>query len=188
MKNIITLLLICFSLGAFSQGGEMKLVPQKNSDNYKVYFQADIKSNVEVIVKNEKEKVVHSLKFKDKDGFILPIDFSKFESGNYTVELHSPFYTLTENVTFFSQIDQLREKIEAEVLQEKRRVLITLLEPVDGDLNLSISDAEGNVVRQESINGKEFGMRAFDFSDTQDNVSITVYYEGQHLDTWQMGD
>ncbi len=188
MKNLLLLVIFLIATSAIGQSGEMKVVPQKNSDNFKIYFQADMSSSIVVEVRDARDKVVQSLKFKDKDGFILPLDFSEYNSGDYTVELQSPFFTLSEKVTFHSQIDQLKEKIETEVISDKRRILITLLEPIEGDLNLSISDADGNIVREEQIDGKQFGMRAFDFSDTTADVEITMYYEGQHLNTWIMGD
>ena len=58
MKNLLLLIVIISSSTVFGQGGEMKVIPQKDLLTFKIYFQADMKSDIDIQIKNEKGKSV----------------------------------------------------------------------------------------------------------------------------------
>ena len=82
MKKLLFILfgLCVFAQPLIAQKGEMRLVPTAKPSIYKLYYSADISSDIKVTVRSSANESVFTRKIKDKNGFILPIDFSGFHS------------------------------------------------------------------------------------------------------------
>ncbi len=189
MKKILLLVFVIVTIQAAAQNADMQVVPVKNEDTFKVFYKSEIKWDLKLAVLNEAGKREIEYDLENKDGFILPIDFSKLKSGKYNIKVSSAAFELMKEIEYTSNFDRFVSKLEAEVIHETKKVLLTLTEPMDGTIVLSIHGSQGKVIDQQEINAREFGMRAFDFSDSESYpVNLSLRYEGKYLDTWTVGD
>jgi len=171
------------SISNFAQKGEMKIVPTADPNTFKLYYVADIVSDVRVDIKNTDKESVFKRNIKDKKGFILPIDFTEFGTDVYTIELFTPFFTLTDTVDYMSFSDRIKTKFEWEILNERERIIITALESLEDDITVIINDESGRKIDKQQIAGNKFGMRVFDFKDTDSRkIEINIYYKGELID------
>ncbi len=177
---ITTFLAILFSSSLYGQKGEMKLVQTADQSIYKLYFSADLASDIKVTVRDKSRKPVFTRKIKDKKGFILPIDFDSFKSGLYWVELFSPLFILNDTVDYKSVSDRFIDNFEWEVIAEKNKVIVTALKPLDGEITILINDDDNNQIDKQQIPGNRFGVRVFNFDGMNTEIMyVSLYYKGE---------
>ncbi len=188
MKKLVLIIILFTPSIIKAQNAAMQMVPVKNSDSYKMYYESEAKWNLEISIVNEKGKKVEEFKLKDKNGFILPIDFGKYGSGEYLVKVESPAFLLEDKVNFKSQIDIVKEKIVGEVV-DGTRLLITVDKDVEGELDLNLINSNGSVFKEHTYDAKTFGMQAFDFAGSPElPISINIFYEGKFINEWTISD
>lgn len=180
----ITIIAILFSLllspVLYGQNGEMKLVQTADQNVYKLYFSSDLASDIKVSVRDQSKKTVFTRKIKDKKGFILPIDFSNFETGSYSVELFSPLFVLHDTITYQSAKDRFINNFEWEVVEGKNKVIVTALKPLSEEVTVLIKDNNNNEIDKQQIPGNRFGVRVFNFDGiNSDIIYVSFYYKGE---------
>ena len=182
MNKIIlsTLFSIFISISLFGQNGEMKVIPTADPGTYKLYFSADLASDIKINVRNKSKKSVFSRKIKDEKGFILPINFSDFESDRYTIELFSPLFSLYDTIDYKSAKDRFIENFEWEVLPEKNKVIVTAIKPLDDEITVLVKGDNNNEIDKQQISGNRFGVRVFNFDGMNtDIINLSFYYKGE---------
>lgn len=174
------LITVFVSASLFAQKGEMKIVPTADPSIFKLYFSADISSDIKVNVRDKSRNSVFNRKIKDKKGFILPIDFSGFESDRYTIELFSPLFSLYDTVDYKSVGDRFVDNFEWEVIAEKNKVIVTAIKPFDDEITVLIRDDDNIEIDKQRIPGDRFGVRVFNFDGMNtDIIYLSLYYKGE---------
>ena len=185
MTRTTLLLVFLFSTRmAVAQTGQMKIVPTADKETYKLYYACDVVSDISVNVRNENRESVYKREIEDKKGFILPINFGEFGSGKYVVEVFTPLFTLNDTVTFLDMSERIKTLFEWEILEERERVIITALKPLDDKITVIINDDNGSEIDKQVLEGTKFGMRVFDFAGSSaKQIDVNIYYQGQFIDS-----
>lgn len=182
--TLLLLLTFGFIFPAIAQQGEMKIVPTADQETYKLYYSCDVISDITIKIKDENKESVYSRKIKDKKGFILPIDFGEFGTGQYLVEVFTPLFTLTDTVKYMDFAERTKALFEWEILADKERVIVTALKPLDDKITVIINDNNGGELDKQVMEGNKFGMRVFDFNGTDARaIDVNIYYKGIFIDS-----
>ncbi|MGB3465506.1 MAG: hypothetical protein WBA74_09550 [Cyclobacteriaceae bacterium] len=182
MKKIICTLTVflLITIPLLAQTGEMRVVPTAKPSVFKLYYTADIESDIKITVRNSGNESVFTRKIKNKKGFILPIDFSEFLTDNYQIELFTPLFILNDSVNYTSVTDRFRENFEWEHYAEKNKVIVTALNPMDDEITVLINDNNNNEIDKQQIPGDRFGVRVFNFDGINtDIIYVSLYYKGE---------
>ena len=84
--------------GAESANG-FTVVPVKGSNVYKIVYKGENQGKVKVSLYNKKSELIFSEKL-NQNGFILPLNFSNLEKGEYTVELTDASGKKSQKITY----------------------------------------------------------------------------------------
>ncbi|BDD00862.1 hypothetical protein PEPS_31420 (plasmid) [Persicobacter psychrovividus] len=69
----------------------VRVIPNSNSETYKVLYMANMESKVVVSLYNEAGSLVAKTTVKDKDNFMKPFRFEHMPEGTYTVIVNDGF-------------------------------------------------------------------------------------------------
>ncbi|MGB3465505.1 MAG: hypothetical protein WBA74_09545 [Cyclobacteriaceae bacterium] len=172
-----------FSLSA--QNGRIELHPGDSIGTYKLLYMSDIESAVTISMLDDDGNKVTEHTVEDKKGFAFPIDMNAYKGGKYYIEVFTPFYTLYESFIYETEIELLKEYFEGEVIGQK--VIITGKNVPIGEYRIVINENYADIISDEKVNGPDFGMRVFDFNDSEADVTnVSVYYNGNKIESWSV--
>lgn len=187
MKVLLTLFLtLLAAIHCMGQNGRIEIHRTDTLTQYKLLYMADMSSDVLVSVLNPNGKKLSEQKVINKTGFSYTIDLEGQNSGTYYVEVFTPFYTLYDTIGHATKLDQLKDVFTGEVLGMKIIVSATR-ELEDEEFRLVVNEDNNEIISDQLIKGSEFGMRVFDFNDSEANVTnVSVYYKGNKINTWSI--
>lgn len=187
MKSILVLLFIILSnaFTVFGQNGRIEIHSGDSSSHYKLLYMSDINADVVITTLNNKGRKINDFTVEDKKGFSFPIDLSGQPSGVYFIEVFTPLYTLYDTINYKTEIDLLKEYFEGEI--HGKKVIITAADSLEGEFRIVINEDNKEIISDQKIKGSEFGMRVFDFNDSEaQSTNVSVYYKGNKINTWSV--
>ncbi|MEL7145402.1 MAG: hypothetical protein AAFO69_03470 [Bacteroidota bacterium] len=189
MKVLLTLVITLLTvLTCFGQNGRIEIHPTDNITEYKLLYMADMSSDVVITVLKPNGQRLSEQTVEDKKGFSYTVDLAQQNSGTYYVEIFTPFYTLYDTIGYVTKLDRLKEVFTGEVLGNKI-ILTTNTVLTDDEFRLVINEDDKEIISDQIIRGSEFGMRVFDFNDSEAEVTnVSIYYKGNRVKTWAVSN
>lgn len=168
-----------------AQNGRIELHEGDSLGAFNLLYMADIKSDVTISLLDPDGRKISEHTVENKNGFAFPIDMKDRISGKYYIEVFTPFYTLYENFVYETELDKLKDYFEGEIVGQK--VIVTGKDVPAGEYRIVINENFEEIISDEKVNASNFGMRVFDFNDSEAEVTnVTVYYRGNKINTWSV--
>lgn len=183
--NFLIIVMLLSTSVLFSQNGRIEIHKGDSLSHYKLFYMSDMKSDVVITTLNPEGQKIDEYKTEDKQGFVFPINLSERPSGVYYIEVFTPLYTLYDTIHYKTEIDQLKQKIDGEIVGKK--VILTASEPLGGEYRIVINENSRDIISDQRVKGTEFGIRVFDFNDSEAEVTnVSIYYKGNKVKTWSV--
>jgi len=125
----------------------MAVVSVKGSEVVKVIYKSETAGKVKINVYDAANKLVFAGTRNNVEGFILPLNFSGLEYGQYTVELTDAAGTKTEKVSYQSASTS---NIHVSKLGQDGKFLLSVTKTSNEDINVKIFDAYNNLVHDST--------------------------------------
>lgn len=133
----------------------MAVVAATGSEIVKVIYKGETSGKVKLTIYNAAESVVYS-ETKTSNGFILPLNFSGLEYGEYTIELTDASGTKVEKINYQPQVSPTH--IHVSQLNEDGKFLLSIARTSNADINVKIYDGSNKLVHDG--NKKVYGETA----------------------------
>ncbi|HEX5171306.1 MAG TPA: hypothetical protein VFW11_19150 [Cyclobacteriaceae bacterium] len=159
----------------------LAVVPVKGSNVYKVIYKGEAQGKVKLSLYNKKSELIFS-ETVNQNGFILPLNFSKLEAGEYTVELADANGKQTQKI------------VHGATTPSTNYIHVSKLTSGDGKYLVSVRNADAINVKIYSRNGLIFdesrslsgdfaqvyavkvsGELTFEITDTKGNVKTARF-------------
>jgi hypothetical protein len=121
----------------------MAVVATKGSEVVKVIYRGETSGKVKITIFNASTEIVFSETRNSVEGFILPLNFSGLESGEYTIELTDASGTKSEKINYQPTITS---NIHVSKLNDEGRFLLSVAKNAEEDITVKIYDAHNNLV------------------------------------------
>ena len=125
----------------------MAVVASYGSEIVKVIYKGENAGRVRLNIYNSQSKVVFSESRNSAEGFILPLNFSALEFGEYTIELTDASGTKTEKINY--QPAKSASNVHISKLQDGK-FLVSITSNGTEDINVKIYDDYNNLVHDTS--------------------------------------
>jgi hypothetical protein len=125
----------------------MAVVATKGSEVVKVIYRGEAAGRVKITIFNASTEIVFSETRSSVDGFILPLNFSGLQSGEYTIELTDASGTKSEKINY-QPINA--SNIHVSKLNNEGRFLLSVVKDADEDITVRIYDAHNNLVHNST--------------------------------------
>lgn len=119
----------------------MAVVATKGSEVVKVIYRGEGK--VKITILNGSTEIVYSETRNSVEGFILPMNFSGVEPGEYTIELTDASGTKSEK---FNYQPTIASNIHVNKLNDEGRFLLSVAKNAGENITVKIYDADNNLV------------------------------------------
>lgn len=127
----------------------MAVVQVKGSETFKVIYKGETAGKVKVNIYNSEAKVILSQTINTVDGFILPVNFSGLNAGEYTVEIVDAAGKKIEKVSIGSK--NFNAVHVSKIAQENGKYLLSVANTTPGqEINVKIFDANNNIIHNET--------------------------------------
>lgn len=121
----------------------MAVVATKGSEVVKVIYKGEGSGKVRITIFNASTEIVYSETRNSVEGFILPLNFSGLQSGEYTFELTDASGTKSEKINYQPSV---YSNIHVSKLNEEGRFLLSVTKNAEEDITVKIYDAHNNLV------------------------------------------
>jgi hypothetical protein len=151
---------------------EVAVVPSKGSEVFKVIYKAEAANKVKVNLYNSKSELIFSEIMGTTAGFILPLNFTKLNFGEYKLELIDATGKRTENISY--QPAKTVQNIRISKLGTSNdKFLVSVMSATNEKVTVRIFDHFNNLLHNEvtSVSG------AFAQVYTVKNLSGTCTFE-----------
>ena len=127
----------------------LAIVPVKGKQVFKIIYKGESTGNVKVSVANSSNTVLYTDTFSNVDGFILPLNFSDVEYGEYTVNVTDATGKRTEKLSYLPQVVSATA-IHITKINGENKYLVAV--PAQGDqvVNVKIFDQSNNLLHDET--------------------------------------
>ena len=126
----------------------MAVIPVKGSETYKVVYQGETTGKVKLNVYNASGAVVLSQSITGYNGFILPLNFSGLQSGEYSVEIIDAAGKKTEKIVY--QPNKNIKNIHiAKIAGSEAKYLVSIANGGNEVISLRIFDSANNLLYSE---------------------------------------
>lgn len=185
MKFSLSIIILLNAVVAFGQNGRIEIHKGDSLSHYKLLYMSDMRSDVVITTRNPEGRAIDEFKVANKEGFVFPINLSGRPSGTYYIEVFTPLYTLYDTINYQTEIDVLKKKFEGEIVGNK--VILTATKSLKGEFRIIINEDDEDIISDQKVTGTEFGMRVFDFNDSEADVTnVSIYYKGNKVNTWSI--
>jgi len=127
----------------------MAVVATKGSEVIKIIYRGENSGKVKIAIYNAANELVFSETRNSVDGFILPLNFSNLQSGDYTIELTDATGTKAEKITY--QPIATPSSIHVSKLNDGK-FLLSIAGTSNEDITVKIYDGYNNLVHYSSKN------------------------------------
>jgi hypothetical protein len=152
-KSVVFALMLAFvsvsAIAANPVGPKVVIINQKESGIFKVIYEGAQIGKVSLKIFNKSGKVVSAETINGTDGFILPVNFSGMESGEYTIEVSD---------ASGKQINKLEYKMDTRVntihvakIGNESKYLLAVANQGSEEINVRIFDGANNLVHNENL-------------------------------------
>ncbi len=126
---------------------KMAVVSVKGSEVVKVIYKAETAGKVKLSVYDAASKVVFTETRNSNEGFILPLNFSGLQSGQYTVELVDAAGTKSETINY--QPSKAIKNVHVAKVSTEGRFVLSVVNS-NSAVSVKIYDANNNLVHDSS--------------------------------------
>jgi hypothetical protein len=129
----------------------MAIIPVKGSETFKVVYKGESAGKVRLNIYNSASRIILTETFNSTQGFIIPVNFSGLEAGEYTIELIDTAGKKVEKITFGTKKASKRIAHVSNIDKQNGKFLLSVVNPSAGEqINVKIYDAENNLIHSES--------------------------------------
>jgi hypothetical protein len=121
----------------------MAVIATKGSEVVKVIYRGEVSGKVKITIFNASTEVVFSETRNSVEGFILPLNFSGLQSGEYTIELTDASGIKSEKINYQPKITS---NFHVSKLNNEGRFLLSVAKNAEEDITVKIYDAHNNLV------------------------------------------
>jgi len=149
---IAALIMVGASVAAFGKEEPAKglaVVPVKGTEVFKVIYKAENAGKVKINVYSATSQVVFTETYNVAEGFILPLNFSGLQSGDYTVEIVDATGKKTETVSF-NPYKTAKNVHISKVGTEAGKYIVAIANAANEEITVKIYDVNNNLVHVES--------------------------------------
>jgi hypothetical protein len=126
---------------------KMAVVAVKGSEVVKVIYKTETAGKVKLSVYNAASKVVFTETRNSNEGFILPLNFSGLQSGQYTVELVDAAGTKTETINY--QPTAFVKNVHVAKVDAAGKFVLSVVKG-NSTVGVKIFDANNNLVHEST--------------------------------------
>jgi hypothetical protein len=157
MKKIsFALVGVLFSTLLFANGTDEPAIAKASvavsnaagSSLFKVFYQADLKSDVKISILDKSGNLIFSEKIKSTDGFLRPYNFEKLNWGEYEILLETNDGKKSQLVTY--QGAKIEKHVAITKLAEEGKYLLTARSKEIDNINVNIFNQNNELVFSES--------------------------------------
>lgn len=92
MKKVLSFFVLLISVSSISFATKAdtpsaSMIVVRNGSTFKLLYKGVAKTNVKVLILNDKDQLIFVDKINNVDGFVRPYNFSELPEGNYSIEL-----------------------------------------------------------------------------------------------------
>lgn len=132
----------------------LAVLPVKGSEVFKVIYTNEIANKVKVNLYNANSQIVFSESINNTDGFILPLNFSRLNFGEYKLELIDANGKRVESIVYqqAKSIDNIRI---SKIYNAEGKFLVAVANPKNEKVTVKIFDNFNNLLHTEvrSVSG-----------------------------------
>lgn len=126
----------------------MAVLSSKGSQVVKVIYKGENAGKVKINIYDASSHIVYSESRSTDAGFILPLNFSGLQFGEYTIELIDANGTKTEKINY--QPAAAKNNVHISKLNENGKFLLSVSKIKNEDITVKIFDAANNLVHTSS--------------------------------------
>ncbi len=128
----------------------MAIVQVKGSEVYKVIYKGETTGKVKMNIYNSDAKVILSQTFNGVDGFIVPVNFSGLNAGEYTIELVDATGKKVEKVAY-GKTKAGNIIHVSKIINEAGKFLLSVANAEAGQqIHVKIYDANNNLIHNQT--------------------------------------
>jgi hypothetical protein len=163
MLTLVALGTLAFGAGGAGNSGRLAVVNDAESGKVKVIYKSEEAGKVELRLLDGEGNKLYSATLKSSGGFILPMNFSNLEDGEYTFELTDAAGKIIESIQYGGPSDEGMQLRVTRIEDSKYAVMLSHARA--GKVQIRFLDEQGKVVYdlEEEISG-EFG-KLFTFKE-----------------------
>ena len=128
----------------------LAVLSAKGKDVFRVIYKTETANNVKVKLYNDNDQVIHSTSINNTKGFILPLNLSELNFGEYRLELTDANGTRIERIVY--QMDKPVDNIRIARLTEEGKFVVSVVSAKNDQVTIKIFDAFNNLVHNEVKN------------------------------------
>jgi len=156
MKKIsFALVGVLFSTLVFANGTDEPSIAKASvavsnsagSSLFKVFYQADLKSDVKISILDKSGNLIFTEKIKSTDGFLRPYNFEKLKWGEYEIVFETSEGTKSQLVTY--QGVKIEKYVTITKLAEEGKYLLTARSKKIDNINVNIFNQNNELVFSE---------------------------------------
>ncbi len=146
-----------FTFASEPSTSQLVIINQKETGMFKVIYQGVSEQTVVMKIYGQGGKVVFTETIKSVKGFILPVNFSGMEAGEYIIEVTDENGKQLQKVSYLTETNV--KSIHVSKVSEEGKYLLAVANNGTEKINVRIFDGDNNLVHNENmtINGN-FGL------------------------------
>jgi len=129
-------------------GAGMAVVALKGSEVVKVIYKGENAGKVRLNIYNATSQLIFTETRNSVDGFILPLNFSRLQFGEYTIELTDAAGSKSEKINY--QPAATTHNVHVSQIGQDGKFLLSVAKAGTEDINVKIFDGFNNLVHNES--------------------------------------
>jgi len=153
----------------------MAVVSVKGSEVVKVIYKGVTAGKVKVNVYNAASKVVFSESRSTVEGFILPLNFTGLDAGQYTVEIIDAVGVKSEKIQY--QPTVATTNVHVSKLNAEGKFLLSVAKNTDENISVKIYDENNNLVHSSAKKVAGDFAQVFTFSNFSGAYTVEVTNE-----------
>jgi uncharacterized protein (DUF2141 family) len=153
----------------------MAVVSVKGSEVVKVIYKGIAAGKVKVNVYNAASKLVFSESTNSVEGFILPLNFTGLDAGQYTVEIVDAVGVKSEKIEY--QPTVATTNVHISKLNQDGKFLLSVAKNTDENISVRIYDQNNNLVHSSSKKVAGDFAQVFSFATFSGSYTVEVTNE-----------
>ena len=131
----------------------LAIIPVKGKQVFKIVYKAESAGTVKISIVNSSNAIVYAETLTNVDGFILPLNFSDLQYGEYVVSVTDAVGKKSEKLTYLPQLVSA-STIHVAKMSGENRYLVAV--PAQGDqvVTVKIFDRSNNLLHDETTEVK----------------------------------
>ena len=123
----------------------------KGKDVFRVIYKNETANDVKVKLYNSNDEIVHSASINQTSGFILPLNLSKLNFGEYRLELTDASGKRVERIVYQNAkpVDNIRV---AKLTNDQGKFMVSVMSAKNEKVTVKIFDSYNNLVHNEVKN------------------------------------